>query len=139
MNELLSTRTTLTLAAAERIARAAEERAVADGASVSIAVVDDAGRLLLFKRMDGTPNSSVEVAIRKAEHAANYRRDSVFHQDLLAQGHQVVLGLPHSLPIEGGVRLQMQGQSLGAIGVSGAPSAQDGEIARAGAELLDAL
>lgn len=138
MNELLSTRTTLTLAAAERIARAAEERAVADGASVSIAVVDDAGRLLLFKRMDGTPNSSVEVAIRKAEHAANYRRDSVFHQDLLAQGHQVVLGLPHSLPIEGGVRLQRGGEYLGAIGVSGAPSAQDGEIARAGARLLEA-
>ncbi|KRA72968.1 hypothetical protein ASD78_15270 [Lysobacter sp. Root667] len=139
MKELLSTRTTLSLAAARRIAQTAEARAIADGLNVSIAIVDDAGRLLHFQRMDGSPNSSVEVAIRKAEHAANYRRDTVFHQELLSQGHHVVLGLPHSLPIEGGVRLQAQGQSLGAIGVAGAPSAQDGEIARAGAELLDAL
>jgi uncharacterized protein GlcG (DUF336 family) len=139
MKELLSTRTTLSLAAARRIAQAAEARAVADGLNVSIAIVDDAGRLLHFLRLDGSPNSSVEVAIRKAEHAANYRRDTLFHQDLLAQGHHVVLGLPHSLPIEGGVRLQTQGQILGAIGVSGVSSAQDGEIARAGAELLDVL
>lgn len=137
MKNLLQTRTTLSLAAADGIARAAETQARAGGHAVAIAIVDDGGRLLLFRRMDGTPNASVEVAIRKAEHAANYRRDTVFHQELLAQGHTVVLGLPQALPLEGGVRLQHQGQVLGAIGVSGAPAAQDGEIARAGAQLLD--
>lgn len=137
MHELLSTRTVLTLAAAERIAQAAEAQAREGGHAVAIAVVDEAGRLLLFRRMDGTPNASVTVAIGKAEHSANYRRDTVFHQQLLAQGQHVVLGLPQSLPLEGGVCLLHRGQLVGAIGVSGAPAVQDGEIARAGAALLD--
>lgn len=139
MNPLLPSRITLSLAAADRIAQAAEAQARAGGHNVAIAIVDEAGRLLLFRRMDGTPNAGVEVAIRKAEHAANYRRDTVFHQELLAQGHTVVLGLPHGLPLEGGVRLLYREHLLGAIGISGAPSAQDGEIARAGALALESL
>lgn len=132
----LSQRATLNLAAARQIAQAAEGKARAQGLSVSIAIVDDAGRLLHFQRMDGTPNSSVEVAIGKATHAVNYRRDTVFHQTLLSDGNNVVLGLPGSTPIEGGVRLLHGDQVIGGIGVSGAQAAQDGEIAQAGADLL---
>jgi len=132
----LPQRTVLNLAAAERIAAAAAAKAREQNLTVSIAVVDEAGRLLHFQRMDGTPNSSVEVAIGKAVHAADYRRDSGFHQKLLEAGNTVVLGLPHSLPIEGGVRLLLDGQVIGGIGVSGAQAAQDGQIAQAGADLL---
>lgn len=132
----LPQRTVLNLAATERIAAAAAAEARAQGLSVSIAVVDEAGRLMHFQRMDGTPNSSVEVAIGKAVHAADYRRDSGFHQKLLEDGNHVVLALPHSLPIEGGVRLLLDGQTIGGIGVSGAQAAQDGRIAQAGADLL---
>ncbi|MGO4774269.1 heme-binding protein, partial [Lysobacter sp. 2RAB21] len=89
-----------------------------------------------FQRMDGTPNSSVEVAIGKAVHAVNYRRDTAFHQKLLSEGNNVVLGLPGITPIEGGVRLLHGDQVIGGIGVSGAQAAQDGEIAQAGADLL---
>ncbi|QQP96310.1 GlcG/HbpS family heme-binding protein [Lysobacter enzymogenes] len=132
----LPQRTVLNLAAAEQIAAAAAAKARAQNLSVSIAIVDEAGRLLHFQRMDGTPNSSVEVAIGKAVHAADYRRDSGFHQKLLEAGNNVVLGLPHSLPIEGGVRLLLGDQVIGGIGVSGAQAAQDGQIAQAGADLL---
>ncbi|MEH6421873.1 GlcG/HbpS family heme-binding protein [Pseudomonas sp. CGJS7] len=132
----LPQRTVLNLAAAEQIAATAAAKARAQGLNVAIAVVDEAGRLLHFQRMDGTPNSSVEVAIGKAVHAANYRRDTAFHQKLLSEGNNVVLGLPGSTPIEGGVRLLLGEQVIGAIGVSGAQAAQDGEIAQAGADLL---
>ena len=63
----LTQRSVLNLAAAKRIAAAAEDKARADGLNVAIAIVDEAGRLLHFQRMDGSPNSSVEVAISKAD------------------------------------------------------------------------
>ncbi|MGN7917401.1 GlcG/HbpS family heme-binding protein [Lysobacter antibioticus] len=132
----LTQRSVLNLAAAKRIAAAAEDKARADGLNVAIAIVDEAGRLLHFQRMDGSPNSSVEVAIGKAVHAANYRRDTAFHQKLLGDGNMVVLGLPGITPIEGGVRLLLGEQVIGGIGVSGAQAAQDGAIAQAGADLL---
>ena len=95
-------------------------------------MLDEAGRLLHFSRMDGSSHSTVEVAMRKAEHAVNYRRDTVFHQNLLEKGNNVVLGLPDSLPIEGGLMLKVGDEVVGAVGVSGAASSVDAEIARAG-------
>ena len=132
----LSTRTTLNLDAAKAIAAAAEAEAQRQQLRVTVVIVDDAGRTLLLQRMDGTPNSSVDVATAKARHAINYRRDTVFHQDLLEKQALAVLALPDSLPIEGGVMLKHGDEVIGAIGVSGAASNKDGEIARAGAAVL---
>lgn len=136
MDIALATRTTLTLSAAKAIAAAAEAEAVRQNLRVTIVVVDDAGRPLLLQRMDGTPNSSVDVASAKARHAVDYRRDTVFHQELLDKNALAVLALPDSLPIEGGVMLKHGETVIGAIGVSGAASSKDGEIARAGAAAL---
>ncbi|MDI9237394.1 heme-binding protein [Lysobacter sp. LF1] len=136
MTVTLSTRTTLNLATAKAIVAAAEAEAQRQQLRVTIVVVDDAGRPLLLQRMDGTPNSSVEVATAKARHAVDYRRDTVFHQDLLEKQALAVLALPDSLPIEGGVMLKHGEEVIGAIGVSGAASSKDGEIARAGAAVL---
>ncbi|CAG0935214.1 hypothetical protein TFLX_04046 [Thermoflexales bacterium] len=133
----LTVKHTLNLAVAKEIAATAEREARQHGWNVSIAIVDEAGRLLFFQRMDDTPNASVEVALAKAVHAANYRRDTKFHEDLLSQGNNVVLGLPHSLPVEGGLRLMAEGKVIGGIGVSGVQSDQDGQIAQAGADLLN--
>ena len=132
----LSSKAALNLAAAKEIAAAAEAEARKNNWNVSIAIVDDAGRLLYFQRMDDTTNASVDVAIAKAVHSANYRRDTKFHEDLLSKGNNVVLGLPDSLPIEGGLRLMSEGRVIGGIGVSGVQSPQDGQIAKAGADLL---
>lgn len=132
----LSSKTALNLAAAKEIAAAAEAEARRNNWNVSIAIVDEAGRLLYFQRMDDTTNASVEVAIAKAVHSANYRRDTKFHEELLSKGNDVVLGLPNSLPIEGGLRLMSEGRVIGGIGVSGVQSPQDGQIAKAGADLL---
>lgn len=125
-------RKSVNLEAAKRLVDAAEREAAKRGLKVSIAVLDEAGRLVHFSRMDGTSNSTVDVAVRKAEHAVNFRRDTVFHQNLLEKGNNVVLGLPDSLPIEGGLMLKVGEEVVGAVGVSGAQSNIDAEIARAG-------
>jgi len=124
--------------AARRIAAAAEAEAERNNWKVSIAIVDDSGRLLFFLRMDETTNSSVDIAIAKAQHAANYQRDTGFHQGLLENGNNVVLALPSAMPIEGGLRLLDDGKVIGGIGVSGAQAPEDGQIAKAGSDWLAA-
>jgi glc operon protein GlcG len=126
----------LSLTAAKEIASAAETEARKNNWNVSIAIVDDSGRLLYFQRMDDTTNSSVEIAISKAQHAANYRRDTKFHQEVLEKGNNVALALPNSMPLEGGLRLMVNDKVIGGIGVSGVRAIEDGQIAKAGADLL---
>ena len=126
----------LNLNVVRQIAAAAEAEARKNNWNVSIAIVDEAGRLVHFLRMDDTPNSSVDVSMGKARHAVNYRRDTRFHQELLEKGNTVVLGLPDITPIEGGLRLIANGKVIGGIGVSGVQASQDAQIARAGAVLL---
>lgn len=126
----------LSLAAAEVVASAVEAEARRHRWSVSTAVVDRSGRLLLFRRMDGTTNATVEVAIGKAVHSASYRRPTAFHQSLLEAGNAVVLGLPGAVPIEGGLPVEVDGQLVGAVGVSGAQAPEDGQCAAAGVAAL---
>lgn len=133
---LVSMKTTLTLEGARQIAFEAEQEALKNQWNVSIAIVNDAGQLIYFIRMDGSPNSSVDIAIAKAKHSANYRRDTKFHQNLIEEGNNLVLTLPETMPIEGGLQLIYEGQVVGAIGVSGVASENDGKIAQAGAKLL---
>ena len=101
--------------------------------NVSIAIVNEAGQLLYFLKMDDSTNVSGETAIAKAKHAANYRRDTRYHEEFLKQGQLRVLALPATLAIEGGVQLIYEGKLVGAIGVSGAAAVDDGKIAEAGA------
>lgn len=136
LTEKLDSKPVLTLAVARELASAAEAEAKRHDWKVSIAIVDDAGRLLYFQRMDGTGNASVDVALAKARHAVNYRRPTGFHQELLEKGNTVVLALPDSLPLEGGLPLMIESRAIGGIGVSGARSEEDGRIAQAAADLL---
>jgi len=136
LSEQLTQKAVLNQNVVRQIAAAAEAEARRNNWNVSIAIVDEAGRLMYFTRMDDTPNSTVTVAQGKAEHAVNYRRDTKFHQEILEKGNAVVLGLPHSTPIEGGLRLLANGKVIGGIGVAGVQASQDAQIARAGAMLL---
>lgn len=136
LKEKLTTKKTLNLAVTKAIAAAAEAEARKNNWNVSIAIVDEAGRLLYFQRMDDTTNISVDVAIAKAQHAANFRRDTKFHEELLSKGNNVVLALPTGMPLEGGLRLLAEGKVIGGIGVSGVQAPQDAQIAKAGADLL---
>ncbi len=133
---VMNTKVFLTEKVAKQIADIAEQEAVKNNWTVSIAIVDEAGQLIYFTKMDESTNASGEVSIAKAKHSAYYRRDTKFHQDLILKGLNPLLTLPNSMPIEGGVQLIYKGKTIGAIGVSGADSADDGKIAKAGADLL---
>jgi uncharacterized protein GlcG (DUF336 family) len=127
---------TLSLAAAKKIASAAEAFARRKGWNVVIAVVDDGGHLIYLARMDGTQIGSVDVAQAKARTALAFKRPTKQWDEALAAGRHAVLGLPGVTPVEGGLPLLVKGEFVGAIGVSGVTSAQDGEIAHAGAAVL---
>lgn len=123
------------LAHARLIIAAAQEEARKNNWSMAIAVVDTGGHLVAFERMDDTQYASAEVAITKARTAVGFRRPSKAFQDIVAAGGEGLrmLVMPGALPIDGGVPLVLGGKIVGAIGVSGGNSAQDGQVANAGA------
>lgn len=133
---LLEQKPVLTLAAARVVIDAAKSEATQQAWPVVIAVVDDGGHLIALERLDGAQFGSVEIAIAKARAAVAFKRPTKAWDDVLAAGRQAVLGLPGVVPTEGGVPLIVQGQIVGAVGVSGVTSPQDGVVAQAGAAAL---
>jgi len=119
----------------KRIAAAAEAEAVANGWSVVIAIVDDGGHLLYLQR-EKVQLGSIDVAITKAKVALMFRRPTKFWEEAVASGRQGYLAMPGMLPIEGGLPLEVDGEIVGAIGISGVRSDQDGQIAQAGVNAL---
>ena len=121
-------------------ARKAAAAAIAEGKkngwTVGAAIVDTGGNLVYFERIDGTQVGSSEVAVRKAQSANAFKRPTKAFEDAVAGGRNVLMTLPGALPIEGGLPLVIDGKIAGAIGVSGATSAQDGQCAKAGADVL---
>jgi uncharacterized protein GlcG (DUF336 family) len=132
-------RTQLSLAEAKAVAEAAHAKAVENGWNVVIAVLDAGGHLHYLERMDGTQLASVQVAQEKGRTAAMFKRPSKALEDAVAGGRQVMMSLPGATPIEGGVPLVYGGEVVGAIGVSGVQSFQDGIVAQAGADYLASL
>ena len=106
--------------------------------TMAVAVVDTAGNLVYYEKMDNTQLGSAEVAVGKARSAALFKRPTKLLQDTLAAGGVGlrVLGLKEAVPIEGGIPLIIDGKIVGAIGVSGDTSDHDGQCARVGADSL---
>jgi len=136
-DNLLPVKSVLTLATARKVIAAAEAEALQHDWPVVIAVVDDGGNLISLDRLDSAQFGSVEIAIRKAKAAVAFKRPTKAWEDALAGGRQGVLGLPGVVPSEGGVPLTWKGKIIGAIGVSGVKSSEDGQIALAGARILE--
>jgi glc operon protein GlcG len=124
----------VTIDQAKDAAAAALAEARANLWNMAVAVVDTAGLLVYFEKMDGTQNGSVVIAQAKARSAALFMRPTKAFQDMLASGGDGmrVLGLEGAVPVEGGLPLVIDGRIAGAIGVSGGTSAQDGQCAQAG-------
>src|SRR5687768_9662255 len=126
----------LTLGDAKTIAAASETEARRNNWPVAIAIVDDGGHLVHLLRLDDTQFGSVEVAIQKARAAIAFRRPTRVWEEHIADGRMRYLGLPGTLPIEGGLPITVESEFIGAVDVSGVRSNQDAQIAQAG---LDAL
>jgi uncharacterized protein GlcG (DUF336 family) len=128
----------VTTEAARKAATAALAEGKKNGWNVAAAVVDTGGVLVYFERLENTQNGSTEASIEKARTSAAFRRPSKAFEDVVAGGKTNYLKLPGTIPIEGGLPLLVDGKIVGAIGVSGASSAQDGVCAKAGADALGA-
>jgi glc operon protein GlcG len=123
---------------AKKAAAAALAEAHTHNWQMAVAVVDGAGLLVYFEKMDDTQNGSVAVAQAKARSAALFKRPTKALQDTLAAGGEGlrVLALEGAVPVDGGIPLVVGGQIVGAIGVSGGTSAQDGQCAQVGVDAI---
>lgn len=126
----------LELADARRVAAAARAKAEAEGWTVVVAIVDEGGHLMFLERADGTQKGSSVVAQEKARTALLFKRPTQALEAAIAAGKLQMLDLPGATPIEGGLPLRVDGEVVGAIGISGVLSSQDGEVAAAGAAAL---
>ena len=119
----------LTLSGAQRLAELAEAEATRRGWTVAVAVVDPAGDLILFHRIDGTQPASAELAVEKARTAARLRRATKVLEEGIANGRPGLATIRQAVALEGGLPVILDGKVVGAIGVSGMTSAEDGVIA----------
>jgi glc operon protein GlcG len=126
--------TSINLDTAKKVTAPAVAEARKSQLTMVVAIVDTAGDLVYLERMDDTQVGSVDVAIGKARSAARFKRPTKAFQDALAAGGEGlrILALQGAVPVDGGVPLVIGGKIVGAIGVSGGTSAQDGQVAAAG-------
>ena len=124
------------LEAAKKVMAAAEADAVKNNWGMAIAILDSTGHIVMLHRLDNTQYGSIAVAEDKARSALDYRRPTKVFEDLVAQGGigMRTLAVRGASPLEGGIPLVVDGKIVGAIGVSGATSVQDGQVAKAGAD-----
>lgn len=119
----------------KKVAAASVAEARRNGWYMAIAIVDPAGDLVYFEKMDNTQAASIGIALDKARSSARFKRPTKAMQDVLAAGGEGLrfLALQGAIPAEGGVPLVMDGKIVGAIGVSGGSGQQDNQTAGAGA------
>jgi glc operon protein GlcG len=132
----MRTKPCLTLADAKIITAAAETEARNNNWNVTIAVLDDGGHLLSLQRMDGTPPSTAEIATQKGRGAALARRSTKAMEDRIIAGRIALIKMPGMLPVQGGEPIMVEGECVGAVGVSGVQSHEDAQIALAGIAAL---
>jgi glc operon protein GlcG len=121
------------------MAAASEAEAVRNQWAISLAIVDAGGHLLWLQRLDGAAPVSAEIAIAKARTSAVGRRETKTYEDMINQGRTAFLSAPLLQGmLEGGVPIMVEGQCVGAVGVSGVKSSEDAQVARAGIAALAA-
>lgn len=124
----------LTLEGARKAIAAAQAQAMRSQAHGVVAVVDAGGNLMALERLDGTFAAGANISIGKARTALLFQKPSKFFEDVIGKGRTSMVALNDFTPLQGGVPVMVDGEVVGAIGVSGANSAQqDEELAMAGA------
>ena len=132
----LPTKRVLSLEAATMAADAAMAEARKNNWAVSIAVLDDSGQMIVFRRMDGAKLVATDIAIRKARTAVYFQGPTKDLEAEVAGGRTALLPIDGFMPLEGGVPMLSGGQLVGAIGVSGVTGAQDAQCALVGAAII---
>jgi glc operon protein GlcG len=137
-NAQLAEKKVLTLEGAKQVAAAAAAEARRNNAGGVIAVVDDGGNLMYLERLDGTFAAGARISTGKAHTAAMFRRPTSVFEEIVNNGRTTMVALEDFTPLQGGVPISVDGQIVGAVGISGASSAQqDNEIALVAAKALE--
>lgn len=128
----------ISLERAKGVMEAAEAEARANDWPMVIAIVDSGGHLVMLHSFDHAQHGSVAIAQEKARCAVNFKRPTKAFEEAVAQGglNLRILAAPGMMPLEGGLPLIADSRIIGAIGVSGMRSNQDGQVAEAGARAL---
>ncbi len=128
----------ISLALAQQVASAAQAEAQRNGWPMVIAVMDSSANLVVLHKMDHAQTGSIDIAQQKAESAVRFKRPTKAFEEALAQGglHLRLLATQRAIPLEGGLPLIVDGQLVGAIGVSGMQSTQDAQVAAEGVKAL---
>jgi glc operon protein GlcG len=128
----------LNLEGAKKVIAAATAEAKSKNApGGAIAVVDEGGNLIAVERLDDTFAAGANISIGKARTAALFKRPTQFFEDVINKGRTAMTALNDFTPLQGGIPIIVDGQIIGAVGVSGAATAQqDEELAIAGANAL---
>jgi glc operon protein GlcG len=128
----------ITLDQAKRAMAAAELEAAKNSWQVAITILDSGGNVVMFHRLDNAQLSATSVSEGKARTALEFKRPSKALDDAIAGGGAGLrlLALKNITPIEGGLPMVVDGKIIGAIGVSGALSSQDAQVAKAGADAI---
>ena len=135
----MQSKSILTLDDVKKIAAAAEAEAKSNNWPVTISIVDDGGHLLWLQRLDGAAPISAHIAPAKAKTAALGRRESKIYEDMINNGRFSFMTAPAlEGMLEGGVPVLINGECVGAIGVSGVKSSEDVQIAKTGIAALGA-
>ncbi len=129
----------ISLALAKQVVSAAEAEAEANGWAMVITIIDSTGHLVVLHKMDQAQFASIAVAQAKAQTAVDFKRSTKCFEDAVAEGGLGLrlLSVTNLCPLEGGIPLVSNGKLIGAIGVSGAKSTQDGQVAAAGARIVN--
>ena len=130
----LAEKKALTLATAKQIAAAAETEATNNKFAMVITILDDGGNMIYQERMDDAQLASIQISQGKAHTALAFKRPTKALEDAIGGGRNALLSLSGAVLVEGGLPLIVDGKVIGAIGVSGGTSAQDGTVAKAGAD-----
>src|SRR6516225_12231815 len=128
----------ITLDQAKRAMAAAELEAAKNSWQVAITILDSGGNLVMFHKVDNTQLASIGASEGKARTALTFKRPSKALDDAIAAGGAGLrlLAVKDITPLEGGIPVLVDGKIVGAIGVSGALSSQDAQVAKAGTDAL---
>ena len=129
----------ISLSKAKGLAHICSQEALANGWAMAIAVVDTGGHLIYFEREEGTQIASLQMAIDKAKCSVGFKKPTKDFEDRIANGTLRILGMDSVVPVEGGMPLEMNGEIVGAIGISGGSAKEDGIVAAAGVQALPTI
>ncbi|WP_397448813.1 heme-binding protein [Pseudomonas sp. NA-150] len=134
----MKTKSVLSQTEVSQILAAARAEAQKNNWAVTIAIADDGGHLLALERLDGCAPASAYIATEKARTSALGRRETKSYEDMVNGGRTAFVTAPLLTSLEGGVPVIVDGQVIGAVGVSGVKADQDAQVAKAGADIFGA-